>query len=523
MIGGVGEPGQALEAQAEASYRNVDYPAALRLYERAFAAYRQAGELLAAARVARILGWLQGNVYGAWAVSNGWVGRACSLLEGSEEDSAEQGWKLAMEAPHETDPVLQERLLGKALTLGRRHRDTALEFEALGWLGLVLVRRGDVDEGLLLFDQALAAVCAGEVADVYVVEGTFCGMFFACERAHDVVRAEEWLRTAAEIVSRPHMIGVSAFCRAHYGGILTVAGRWDEAEDELNQAARLFEGTYPGMRSAALVRLADLQVRQGRFEEATQLLEGLEDHPDAARAIAAIHLAGGRTAVARDLLERTLAQRGVLGPDLGPLLVLLVDVELADGAVDDAARAAERLAELAQGQRGPYLKAAAALARGKVCMASGTGDARACLHDALASFAQAQMPVELAQARLELARAVAGERPEVALEHASAALEAFERLQAARDADAAAALLRELGGPARTGPKRREALTKREAEVLALLGHGLTNPEIGDRLYISRKTVEHHVGRILAKLGLRGRAEAAAYAARTTGVKPAAG
>ena len=106
----------------------------------------------------------------------------------------------------------------------------------------------------------------------------------------------------------------------------------------------------------------------------------------------------------------------------------------------------------------------------------------------------------------------ASDRPEVAVAEARAALDAFEGLEAARDADAAAALVRELGGPARTGPRRRTTLTRREAEVLDLVALGLSNPEIGVRLYISRKTAEHHVSQILGKLGLRNRAEAAAYA-----------
>ena len=97
---------------------------------------------------------------------------------------------------------------------------------------------------------------------------------------------------------------------------------------------------------------------------------------------------------------------------------------------------------------------------------------------------------------------------------ARAALETFQRLPAARDADGAAALLRSLG--LRTPVTRRAdgLLTARETEVLGLLAHGLSNPEIADRLYISRKTVEHHVGNVLAKLGLRSRAEAAGYATR---------
>jgi DNA-binding NarL/FixJ family response regulator len=122
--------------------------------------------------------------------------------------------------------------------------------------------------------------------------------------------------------------------------------------------------------------------------------------------------------------------------------------------------------------------------------------------------------MERAVARLDVARALAGRSPESAVAEARAALDDFERLDAARHADEAAALLRTLGVSVRTGRRGVEALTRREAEVLELLGEGLSNPEIGDRLYITRKTVEHHVGRVLAKLGLRNRAAAAAYATR---------
>ena len=120
------------------------------------------------------------------------------------------------------------------------------------------------------------------------------------------------------------------------------------------------------------------------------------------------------------------------------------------------------------------------------------------------------MPMELARARLELANAAVTERPEVAMAEARAALDGFERLHAARHVDAAAARAAVARRPRQPTRARATAvLTNREAEVLDLLGHGLSNPEIADRLFISRKTVEHHVGNVLAKLGLRSRAEAA--------------
>ena len=98
---------------------------------------------------------------------------------------------------------------------------------------------------------------------------------------------------------------------------------------------------------------------------------------------------------------------------------------------------------------------------------------------------------------------------------ARAARDVFERLGARADSDRAAALLRELGAAGRTAPRgERDELTAREREVLDLIVAGLSNGEIAERLVISPKTAEHHVGRILGKLGVRSRAEAAAHAVR---------
>jgi DNA-binding CsgD family transcriptional regulator/tetratricopeptide (TPR) repeat protein len=75
-------------------------------------------------------------------------------------------------------------------------------------------------------------------------------------------------------------------------------------------------------------------------------------------------------------------------------------------------------------------------------------------------------------------------------------------------------ITRELVGEAQTGGKDTFGLSPREREVLALIAQGRTNREIGERLFISQKTVGVHVGNILAKLRVSGRVEAAAVAIR---------
>jgi DNA-binding CsgD family transcriptional regulator/tetratricopeptide (TPR) repeat protein len=103
------------------------------------------------------------------------------------------------------------------------------------------------------------------------------------------------------------------------------------------------------------------------------------------------------------------------------------------------------------------------------------------------------------------------------------ALAFYEQLDAARDLARTEAVLRGAGiGRGRRGPRGRPkfgwaSLTPAEQAVVALVADGLTNPQIGARLYISRRTVQTHLVHVFAKLDIASRAQLAAQVARHRG------
>jgi DNA-binding CsgD family transcriptional regulator len=514
------ETAEALDGMGAALWWLGETRASVAHTERAYAEFRRAGDAVSAALAAISLSVTWMSNFDNHAAAGGWLARAERVMAGQDPNPL-RGWLWLLRAYLEPDPGRAQELYQRALELARTSGDVDLELCALGDLGLTLVTIGRAEEGLALIDEAMAGTLGGERNRLDTVVITCCDMLVACDLAGDLRRATQWCQVADAFIDRYGCPFLSARCRTLYGGVLVAKGRWPEAEKELLAAVRMADGASPGSHAEALARLADLRLRQGRLEEAEGLLPGHGGGRAAARTAARIRLARGEPAVAVGLLERCLEDGGAPHSHgeqhlkAAWALETLVAAQLALDDLAAATGAAARLAELAGDDRGGQVEALAATAAARVAGAGGRPDeARRQLERALDLFARLDLPHETAQVRLELARALAAANPELAVAEARSALAVLERLGANGDADAADALLRSLGAAGRTGPKRVGVLTRREQEVLRLVGLGLSNPEIAQRLFISRKTAAHHVSNVLAKLGVRNRAGAIAYATR---------
>jgi ATP/maltotriose-dependent transcriptional regulator MalT len=512
------ESGEALFGLGVSLWWLGETEPSLRHIERAYAVFRRRPDPEQALLAAFWLCLSYRMGLGNHAASRGWLGRAASLVEESGLGPV-GGWVLVARAYVATDtgdPQAGAAYAREARQVAREAGDADMDLCAMSELGAALVEMGRVEEGTALLDEAMAGALAGEGGGLDTIVLISCRTITSCSRGGDLPRATQWVRAANEFHSRygsPHLYTT---CRTHYGGILFATGRWEQAERELRSALEIGKGAEPALHAEALAKLAELRLAQGRTEEAARLLSGYENHPAAVYVAAAVRLIRGEAAVASSMLRRRLQELDEQSLEGAALAELLTEAQIAVGAVAEAASRAERLAE-----RGRTIGSDPFIARGERALGRALleQDDRAIaishLEQALAAFGRLEMPLEAARTRLLLGQAFAEDDGEIAIAEARGALACFEKLSAARDADAAAALLRSLGvKAARTGPKGTGILTKRELEVLALLGAGLSNPDIAGRLCISRKTVENHVASVLSKLELSGRGEAAAYAVR---------
>lgn len=513
-----GGGGEAYQGLAVALFWQNELDDALRAMERAYVIFRRRAEHGRAAWAAL---WLAGHflrLKGNRAVASGWIAK-CERLIALAAPSAETGRVILIRALASGDAAEIEKAAERAMEIARQFGDPDYEALALAYSGLALLSLGRMTEGLNRLDEAMAATSAGEVHAPEAIGQIYCALLAGCERIVDFRRAEQWRRVAQPFLDAYDHVGMTGTCRATYAGVLAATGDWYQAERELLHALRTFDAWSRGMRADAVVRLADLRIRQGRLDEAARLLEGSETHPDAQQPLAELELAHGRPKVAAALLERRLHQLGETNLQAAPLLFRLAEAQIAAGDLGAARRAARALVQLGVAG-GDCLQGMGGLASGVVTAAEG-GDPVPELDVALDHLARARMSWELARARLALADAASGRNPELAKREARLAMEAFRAMGAGPGVDRARSLLRRLGVPTVAGPPAKGGLSRREEQVARLVGVGLSNDQIAARLFLSPRTVEHHVTSILRKLPASGRAEIAAYAVRRLGVDSA--
>lgn len=510
-----GGGGEAYQGLATALFWQNNVDDALRAMERAYALFRRQGEHGRAAWAALWLAGQYSRLKGQGAVAGGWIAK-CERAISRAEPSAEIGRVILVRALATNDPAEIESAAERSMEIAHRFGDLDYEALALAYGGLAMLSLGRLQEGRGRLDEAMAATTSGEVRAPEAVGQIYCALLAGCERTVDFQRAEQWRQVAQPFLQAYDQVGVTGTCRATYAGVLAATGSWPEAERELLHALRIFDAGARGMRGDALVRLADLRIRQGRLDDAAQLLEGNETHPDAQQPLAELELARGRPKVAVALLERRLHQLSATNLQAAPILLRLVEAQIAVGDAAAARSSATSLAQLATAARGDCLDGMAGLASGLVIAAEG-GDPVSELDAALEHLDHALMRWEAARARLAVAESVAAANPELAIREARLAMQAFTALGAGRGADRARSLLRRLGVRTAGGPPVKAGLSRREEEVARLVGLGLSNEQVAARLFLSPRTVEHHVTSILRKLPASGRAEIAAYAVRQLG------
>jgi ATP/maltotriose-dependent transcriptional regulator MalT len=356
----------------------------------------------------------------------------------------------------------------------------------LGWsLGQLLLQSERYRDAVTVLERALSVARASN-------HGAFTVMFHSLlaiskQPLLDLDGALEHLDIAEEMARLQELDALCAITLSRRVGVLTALGERAEAERAAAASDEMLErvpASQPAIWSAtrnAIARLAH----------------------DPERMLAAV------AAIAGEGLER------IPPPSQAPAVLPLVRAMIALGRVDEAARWSERLSALAERMPLPATVVRAERVRAEVLLARGEAAQAVVVARAAAERAVA-IPAEELAARLLAGRALvaAGER-DAGLAELQYVADAAARAGAAADRDAAARELRRAGARVAAGARRAgdaraggtDGLTERERDVAELVARGRTNREVAEALFLSEKTVENHLSRVYAKLGLRSRAE----------------
>jgi len=492
--------------------------------ERAYRAYRERGDIAAAARVAVWIAWDCATFRGEHAIAAGWLQRARRLLDG-QPAVLEHAWLALRSAVFalldDGNPEEAEALGAEAIRISQALG--AIDYEVAGRAihGFAEITAGRVAEGLRELDEVSAAVLAGEVKDYVLMGLACCYLIAACDRIRDYDRAAQWCDRLKESCKKWGLRPLFAVCRTQYASVCMWRGAWDEAERELSAATDELAASRPAMTGEGLARLGELRRRQGKLDEAMSLFDRAGAHPLAALGRAMVTFDRGDLKGSVDLAERYLRKLPLQNrTERAAGLELLCRVQMELGDIVDARMALEELNDIAARAQTAPLRASASLAAGIVASRSGDpATARRFLEDAVDLFQRGGAPFEMARTRVELARALRDlGRGDAAAEEVRRAVEELTPLHADLELARARDVL--TSAPATTAqpaPERRDergGLTIRELEVLRLISSGLSNNAIAQRLFISEHTVHRHVANTLTKLSVSSRAAAVAHAAR---------